>query len=90
MMTHDPKVIQLSQNSFLTRCFQFGVSKSVKVNSLDLPHNLVQVNQNFEHLSREMAQLSDHVTRTQQEDLGGKGWRSISKWSYGVSINGRK
>ena len=29
-----------------------------------------QVNQNFEHLSREMAQLSDHVTRTQQEQAG--------------------
>lgn len=28
---------------------------------------LVQVNQNFEHLSREMAQVSDLVTRTQQE-----------------------
>ncbi|CAK9085518.1 unnamed protein product [Durusdinium trenchii] len=28
-----------------------------------------QVNQNFEHLSREMAQLSDHVTRTQQDLL---------------------
>ena len=33
----------------------------------------VQVNQNFEHLSREMAQLSDHVTRTQQEVGFGKG-----------------
>ena len=43
----------------------------------------VQVNQNFEHLSREMAQLSDHVTRTQQEvDLGGKGGGQVLKWSY--------
>ena len=43
----------------------------------------VQVNQNFEHLSREMAQLSDHVTRTQQEvDLGGKGGGQVLRWSY--------
>ncbi|CAJ1377937.1 unnamed protein product [Effrenium voratum] len=30
---------------------------------------ITQVNTNFEHLSRELSQLSDHVTRTQQELL---------------------
>ncbi|CAJ1363728.1 unnamed protein product [Effrenium voratum] len=30
---------------------------------------ITQVNTNFEHLSRELSQLSDHVTRTQQDLL---------------------
>ena len=52
----------------------------------------VQVNQNFEHLSREMAQLSDHVNQnsTGSGIWEGKGGGQVLKWSCKLQppING--
>ena len=43
------------------------------------PEHIHEVNQNFEHLSREMAGVSDIVGRTQQE--GGPG---LQRWKRNI------